>query len=208
MCNDFEQYLRWREYCEIMQREALGIPTGQGPDVLPHAADIRVNDTAPVMRAQGNVVGLSPMRWSFPSPSPGGKPAFNFRSEGRRFTKEQRVIIPATAFFEFTGTKSPKSKWRFALADGSPLGIAGIWRANRPDGPDLFTMLTTAPGPDIEPYHNRQIVVLPPKDWASWLYADQPEADLLRPLPAGSLAVSLAKAGKEPPETTLLRHGG
>ena len=65
-------------------------------------------------------------------------------------------------------------------------------------------MLTTSPGPDIEPYHNRQIVVLPPRDWASWLYADQPAAELLRPLPAGALSVSLARAGKESSEQTLM----
>lgn len=183
MCSDYEQHLKWVEYCELMQKLALGLPTGASAEDLPEADDIRVNDMAPVMRAAGNVVSLVAMKWSFPSPRPGGKPAFNFRSEGRRFTKDQRVVIPATAFFEFTGSKSPKSKWRFALADGAPLGIAGIWRAGGEGSPDLFTMLTTAAGPDIEQYHDRQIVVLPPHDWASWLYADKVESELLRPLP-------------------------
>jgi putative SOS response-associated peptidase YedK len=204
MCNDYEQHLKWIEYCELMQKLALGISIENGPDDLPQADDTRVNDTAPVMRAQGNSVVLTAMRWSFPSPRPGGKPAFNFRSEGRHFTREQRVVIPASAFFEFTGTKSPKSKWRFSLSDGSPLGIAGIWRAGGAEGPDLFTMLTTGPGPDIERFHDRQIVILPPRDWASWLYADEPEEALLRPLPAGSLAVKLARLGREPPDATLL----
>jgi len=204
MCNNYEQQLRWQQYADAMARLELGLPAEQGPDDLPQAADIRINDVAPIMRARGNVVALSSMRWSFPSPRPGGKPAFNFRSEGRRFAKDQRCIIPASAFFEFTGTKSPKSKWRFTLTSGDPIGIAGIWRPGGGDGPELFTMLTTSTGPDIEPYHDRQIVVLPPRNWASWLYADQPEAELLRPLPAGALSVSLARAGKEPPEQTLL----
>lgn len=203
MCNDYEQYVRWQDYCAVMQREALGLPADQGPEDLPQAADIRVNDMAPVMRARGNVVTLSPMRWSFPSPRPGGKPAFNFRSEGRHFAKDQRAIIPASAFFEFTGTKSPKSKWRFALASGDPIGIAGIWRPGAAGGHDLFTMLTTSPGADIELYHDRQVVVLPPQDWASWLYGDKPETELLRPLLAGTLSVTLARAGKEPPAETL-----
>jgi putative SOS response-associated peptidase YedK len=203
MCNDYEQHLKWIEYCELMQRLALGVPAAAGEADLPIADDIRVNDTAPVMRASGNVVALSQMRWSFPPSRPGGKPAFNFRSEGRRFSKEQRVVIPATAFFEFTGTKSPKSKWRFAASNGTPMGIAGIWRRGTSDEPDVFTMLTTAPGADVAPYHDRQIVVLAPQDWASWLYADAPEAELLRPLPEGSLTVTLARPGKEPPETTL-----
>ena len=203
MCNDYEQHLKWTEYCELMQKLALGVPVDQSAGDLPEADDIRVNGMAPVMRARGNVVELTQMHWSFPPVRPGGKPAFNFRSDGRHFSKEQRVVIPATAFFEFTGTKSPKSKWRFSLSDSGALGIAGIWRAGGADSPDLFTMLTTAPGPDIQPYHDRQIVVLPPAEWAAWLYADKPEADLLRPLPAGKLDVTLARAGKEPPESTL-----
>jgi len=204
MCNNYEQQLSWQAYSEAMARIELGLPADQGPQDLPQTADIRINDMAPVMRVSGNVVGLSPMRWSFPAARPGGKPAFNFRSEGRRFATDQRCIIPASAFFEFTGTKSPKSKWRFTLASGDPIGIAGIWRPGGGDGPELFTMLTTSPGPDIEPYHDRQIVVLPPRDWASWLYADRPEAELLRPLPAGSLSVSLARAGKDAPADRLI----
>jgi putative SOS response-associated peptidase YedK len=56
-------------------------------------------------------------------------------------------------------------------------------------------MLTTAPGPDIEPYHDRQICVLKPEDWAAWLFLTRPEADLLKPLPAGSLLVQTVRPG-------------
>lgn len=47
--------------------------------------------------------------------------------------------------------------------------------------------LTVAPSPDVEPYHNRQIVVLKPDGWAHWIYLTKPESELLRPQPAGSL---------------------
>jgi hypothetical protein len=46
------------------------------------------------------------------------------------------------------------------------MAIAGIWKEGKGDKPPAFAMLTTEPGEDIEPYHNRQIVVLPPQDWA------------------------------------------
>jgi putative SOS response-associated peptidase YedK len=49
-------------------------------------------------------------------------------------------------------------------------------------------MLTTQPGPDVAPYHDRQVVVLRPTDWGAWLDLTRPEAKLLRPLPTGSLA--------------------
>ena len=48
---------------------------------------------------------------------------------------------------------------------------------------------TTEPGPDIAPYHDRQIVILPRRDWAAWL-APAPEFPPLGPLPAGSLKVT------------------
>jgi putative SOS response-associated peptidase YedK len=39
-----------------------------------------------------------------------------------------------------------------------------------PDGAaDAFTLLTTEPGPDVAPIHNRQMVVLERSDWLAWL---------------------------------------
>jgi len=135
------------------------------------------------------------LRWSFPPAGPGGRPVFNFRSEGRSFRDSRRCLIPASAFFEFTGARTPKSKYRFALAGQPCFAIAGIWREIA--GTEAFTMLTTAPGPDVTPYHDRQVAVLRPADWASWLYLDRPEAELLRPLPAGSLDVTLVRKGRD-----------
>jgi putative SOS response-associated peptidase YedK len=71
-----------------------------------------------------------------------------------------------------------------------PCRIAGIWRDGAAGEPPNFTMLTTEPGPDIAPYHDRQIVVLPPADWQNWIYLTKPESELLRPMPRGSLIVS------------------
>jgi SOS response associated peptidase (SRAP) len=103
------------------------------------------------IRAAGNGVELAQMRWSFPPPRPGGKPVFNFRSEGRRFKDSRRCLIPASAFFEFTGTKSPKTKHRFILAGRPFFYIAGVWRDGAAGEPPDFTILTTTPGPDVAP---------------------------------------------------------
>jgi len=54
---------------------------------------------------------------------------------------------------------------------------------------DAFTLLTTDPGPDVAPIHDRQMVVLDRADWLAWLDLTLPEFELLHPLPAGSLAV-------------------
>ena len=53
---------------------------------------------------------LKQLRWGFPRDK--GGPIINFRSEGRRFPNG-RCLVPASHFFEFTGTKYPKTKWRF-----------------------------------------------------------------------------------------------
>ena len=148
------------------------------------------------------------MRWGFSPHRAGGPPVFNFRSEGRSFEKSKRCLIPASAFFEFTGTKTPKSKWRFTLAHQPMLAIAGLWREGEGEDVPRFTMLTTEPGPDVRGFHDRQVAVLAPGAWGAWLYLEKPEAEILRPLPSGSLQVSLARAGKEPPPDELLARAG
>ena len=111
----------------------------------------------------------------------------NFRSEGRRFPFG-RCLIPASHFFEFTGTKSPKTKWKFTKAGEDWFCFAGLWRP-MPQGGEAFTLLTTAPGPDVAPIHDRQMVVLERSDWSAWLELTGNEAELLRALSAGSLNI-------------------
>jgi putative SOS response-associated peptidase YedK len=195
MCNDYEQHVRWAEYRKLMQALDLAIPSHQSELDLPQADDIKINDTGPVMRATGNQIELVPMTFAFPPARPGGVPVFKFRSEGRHFANSNRCLIPASAFFEFTGKKYPKAKHRFALG-GSPItAIAGLWREAQGNHPPTFTMLPTAPGPDVAPYHNRQVVVVRPEDWSAWICLNKPEAQLLRPLPEGSLEVTTVRAG-------------
>ena len=208
MCNDFARQIEWEAYCRAIAAAELGLPATAHAAQLPPAADVRVNDTTPIMRAAGNTVELAPMQWGFAPARPNGPPVFNFRSEGRSFAKSNRCLVPASAFFEFTGTKTPKTKWRFALADQPMLAIAGLWREGEGGDVPRFTMLTTEPGPDVRAFHDRQVAVLPPHAWGSWLYLEKPEAEILRPLPAGSLQVSLARAGKEPPPDELLARTG
>ncbi|TCU33116.1 SOS response associated peptidase (SRAP) [Rhizobium azibense] len=120
---------------------------------------------------------------------------FNFRSEGRHFGGSHRCLIPASAFFEFTGKKYPKAKHRFALKGAPFMAIAGV--APRGEPPPAFTMLTTGPGPDVAPCHNRRVVALQPENWSAWIDLTKPEAELLRPLPEGSLAVEAVRKGSD-----------
>jgi putative SOS response-associated peptidase YedK len=190
MCNNY----RYRQPADTLfeefshQKLPLTWAEGQASNFEPRD-DIRIRDTAPIVGRSGDGVELSMMPWAWLDPR--GKPVFNFRSDGRSFAKSERRLVPADGFYEFTASKDPKQKlkdkWLFTLAGEPWFWIAAIVR----DG--CFTMLTTQPGPDVKPYHDRQVVVLPPRRGLAWLDLTQPERELLRPLPAGSLHVAPAR---------------
>lgn len=180
MCNEY----RFRQPLDRIVEEfsQLKIPvswTGGAPNLEPQES-IRPTDPAPVLvGALGGGAELRRLRWGFTQPK--GGPVINFRSENRRFGKG-RCLVPADGFYEFTGAKYPKSKWLFTATDNDFFCLAGLVREDR------FTILTAAPGPDIAPYHDRQVVILPRSDWAAWL--DQaPEHPAPGPAPAGTLRV-------------------
>jgi putative SOS response-associated peptidase YedK len=86
---------------------------------------------------------------------------------------------------------------RFTLTGALFMAIAGLWRDGQRDEPPSFTMLTTEPGPDVAPYHDRQVVVLRPEAWADWIYLTKPEAEILQPLPPGSLKAETVRPGSD-----------
>jgi putative SOS response-associated peptidase YedK len=166
----------------------LSFPEGV-PNFRP--GDVRITDRAPIVRAAaaGDGAELVQRRWSWPGA--GGKPVYNYRSDGREFASG-RCLILADGFYEFTAHSDPKSrtkhKWLFTLKGEDWFAVAGLWRT-APDVGEAFTMLTGEPGPDVAPYHHRQIAVLSPDDAMRWLDPAVPARDLLGPLPAGSLEV-------------------
>ena len=186
MCNDYEQHVTHKQYLDAIK--ALELDTTDAKAELPQADDIRIGDMGPVLRAAGNGVEIVSMRFGWPPPRPKAAPVFNFKSDGRHFDNSKRCLIILSGFFEFTGTKSPKTKHRFSLKGSPIMAIAGLWSEDD-TGALSFTMLTTEPGPDIAPIHDRQVCVILPEDWAHWLFLTKPEAELLKPLPAGTLDV-------------------
>ena len=188
MCNDFGNRVPYSSYVEEFSHLRLPLLSPTAAPNLEPRDDIWPTETAPVIRRHGEGVELAQLRWGFPPSRPKAPPVINFRSEGRRFTNG-RCLVPASHFFEFTGSKSPKSKWRFTKAGEDWFCFAGLWRPAQGDAPESFTLLTTEPGLDVAPIHNRQVVVLQREDWQAWLDLPRPESELLRPLPTGSLLV-------------------
>jgi len=190
MCNLYTQTKSVDEVARVFRDLQLPIGFPEGAPNL-QAKDIAITDPGPIVRASSDgAFELVVRRWSWPGPS--GKPVYNFRSEGREFSSG-RCLIVADGFYEFTTPTDPRQKrkdrWLFTSVAEPMIGIAGLVRDASGIG-EAFTMLTTEPGPDVAPYHGRQIAVLPMSDWRAWLDYSQPANELLRPLPAGSLELS------------------
>lgn len=83
----------------------------------------------------------------------------------------RRCVVPAEAFFEWSGPKTDRTKWRITRADNQPLAFAGIWdQADVLEGEVFsFSLLTRAAGPDMAAIHTREPVVLGPDHWEDWM---------------------------------------
>ena len=190
MCNDYRQTIDLGTIVDEFQHIRIRIDFPEGAPNLQPRDDIGITDIAPIVRSlQREAAELVQRRWSWPGPS--GKPVYNFRSDGRKL-RSGRCLIPADGFYEFTKPSDPKKalkdKWLFTNKDEPFFCIAGLWRSD-PDVGEAFTMLTMPPGPDIAPYHDRQIVILDRSSWPKWLDLRTPAESIIRPLPAGTLQV-------------------
>ena len=197
MCNLYSNKVAPDAIARAFEQLRIPLRFPEGPPNLEPRDEIRITDTAPIVRwrAEGAGEGAAELvqrRWSWRGP--GGKPVYNFRSDGREFGSG-RCLIVADGFYEFTAPAEPrpdkrKDRWRFTLAGRDWFCIAGLWRSG--DGGEAFTMLTTEPGADVAPYHNRQVAVLPHDHWRGWLDGSGSARDLLGPCPAGALEVEKA----------------
>jgi len=182
--------------------------------------DVRAGDlgprwnVAPTMDvyavAEGSDGGrrLGTFRWGlvpwFSTGPGGGAKMINARAETvaekpsfRRALERRRCIIPADGFYEWLRTGKEKLPHLFAAADGSVLGLAGLWELWRPkDAPDAeplrtCAIVTTTANATMAPIHNRMPVVLAPEAWSAWLDRGTTQAcelaELLAPAPEGVL---------------------
>ncbi|MFB6419027.1 SOS response-associated peptidase [Bradyrhizobium tunisiense] len=194
MCNDYRLRVDVASIVEDFADVKIKIRFKGTPNIEARD-DIKITDVGPIIRTVEETPGMGELvqrRWSWPGPSK--RPVYNFRSEGREFTSN-RCLIVADGFYEFTDPtekgKKRKDKSLFTKRDEPIFCIAGIWRETKDVG-EAFTMLTMEPGPDIAPYHDRQIVILERDAWAGWLDPSVPAQSLIRPLGAGTLQVEQA----------------
>lgn len=192
MCNDYRLEVDIASISEDFDDLKIKIKMPEGKPNVAAREDIKISDIAPIVRGIESERGAGELvnrKWSWPGQ--GGKPVYNFRSEGREFTSG-RCLILADGFYEFTAPQpgeKRKTKWLFTLNDHRWFCIAGIWRSH-PQAGEAFTMLTMEPGEDVKPYHHRQIIPLRRDQWEDWLDPNVSAADVLEPLPKGSLTVT------------------
>jgi putative SOS response-associated peptidase YedK len=122
-------------------------------------------------------------------------PSLSAERDGERGTPPEDLFAsaglarPSTPSVGKEGKKKAlKAKWAFRVRGLDWFCVAGLWRTD-PQVGQAWTMLTCEPGADIAPYHDRQIVLLTPPDYARWLSGAAPATELCRPLPAGTLQV-------------------
>jgi putative SOS response-associated peptidase YedK len=133
-------------------------------------------------------VGLK--RWGFKLPD---RLLFNARSETMATTKfwkpmltERRCIVPAASFFEWQkSATAPKPKYRLSVKGKNTFGMAGVWspwlNPKTDQWEDTFAVITTDPNGKMSQIHDRQPVILEPKEYEEWLSpSEQPLLHLLR----------------------------
>jgi len=133
MCGRFTENYTWEEVHDFLS--VFGPPRNLQPRY-----NIAPTTTVDVIRLGPNGRELVPMRWGLIpgwwKKSAKEVPAtFNARAESvvdkpmfRNAFKQQRCIIPASGFFEWTGEKAQRQPHLFTAADGSPvLAFAGLW---------------------------------------------------------------------------------
>ncbi len=120
MCNDYRLEVDIASIAQDFDDLKIKINMPEGTPNVEAREDIKISDLAPIVRS-GEVRGTGQLvnrRWSWAGQ--GGKPVYNFRSEGREFTSH-RCLILADGFYEFTQPEDPKqkrkTKWLFTLRD-------------------------------------------------------------------------------------------
>jgi putative SOS response-associated peptidase YedK len=160
----------------------------------------------PVIFIENDLREIGEMRWGFKLPD---RLLFNARSESivsSKFWKEmlskRRCIVPAGSFFEWKKTgPEPRPKYRLSAKGRKVFGMAGVWSPwiNPKTGlwEKTFAIITTDANVKMGEIHDRQPVILEPREYAEWLKEDErPPVHLLRIMPEEDLVIDRLDVAK------------
>lgn len=189
MCNLYRLHAGTAAIAQLF--DAIAAPeANRGDEVYPGYPGLVV--------AEGTV---RTMTWGFPLVLKGRqgqplkpKPVTNARSDKLHtaFWKAsfaaRRCLIPVSAWAEAEGTPGRMTRTWYAMPDGAPFAVAGLWRPTETWGPAYAMVMVDAAQQMVE-VHDRMPVIVPRADWAAWLGADSAAAFALCRTWHGALAV-------------------
>lgn len=152
--------------------------------------DIRPTQRHIVIRRQAEVNHGELMRWSF-QPGWSKFPLFNSRRDKltsglwKRPFAEQRCIVPVGGFYEWSGPKKARQPHAISLVESPLMLLAGLYVEH--EGQPCYSVITTEATPWMERLHNREPVVIAPKDVDEYLEAKEPPLHLIKGAEDGAL---------------------
>jgi putative SOS response-associated peptidase YedK len=175
---DFEQILKLYDFIEDQ-----GMVEYQTGEIYPSHSVVVVQQSK-----------LSVMRWGMKYDFM-KRELINGRSETveekrlfREAFQKRRVIIPASAYYEWEKIDGKKIKREIKLEKQTPISMAGIYNSIRigEEMVDSVVILTQTAAPELEHIHNRMPLFIPKELEEEWLRTDQPQLLLKEIEAAGS----------------------
>lgn len=205
MCGRFDtSHLTWADIHAQLTQFTQHIQVVTAPINMEPNDDVRPTTAQVTARLQDGAWVLEKMRWGLVPFWRNGKPlkdsekgkgdgfkltTFNCRVETcetaatfKGAFSRRRCIVPASAWYEWTGPEGGKTKHRFARTDGKAIWFAGLWdRCTTPDAGEVtsFTILTGPSEGWLGDYHTRAPVILEPEEWGTWLDPTQDAGPLM-----------------------------
>jgi putative SOS response-associated peptidase YedK len=175
------------------------------PEFAPNA-DWRPTDRAPIVRRARESTDLECVlaRWGlvpwWAKELNFGSHTINARCETvstqpsfRDAFKERRCLVPVNAFYEWSGPKGHRTKWRIRVKDEEIFSLAGLWERWRDpesrEPVETYTIITTPANEAIAKLHDRMPVVLRRQDEERWLDPNASGKELLVPFDPHGMAI-------------------
>lgn len=187
-----------------VEYKAEAYPGYMAPMIRPPRPDAVPGDRACALAMFGMVPHwaeekLSRQTYNARTETVASKPSFR-----NAFKRRQFCIIPASGIYEPCYETGKPVRHEIRDADGSPLGIAGIWeyKAEGPNGLPLLSMSMLTINADghavFRRMHRptdekRMLVIIPPERYDEWLHSSVEDATtFFVPYPADRLAAAEA----------------
>lgn len=165
------------------------------PFDLEFHSEIYPNRLAPILRKRENEFKVEGSIWGLKPPPNINRPITNVRNLSSPFwqdllnNKNNRCLVPAGAFCEWTGEKGSKRKVWFGLESEEQFFFAGVWKLN--GNQSNYAFLTTEPNALIAPIHSKSMpVILKPNECEIWLNGNFKDiTNLAKPFDASEMKI-------------------